>query len=516
MRVLTAEEMRRCDATAIEGFGIPGTVLMETAGRAVARKALELVGEAAGRRAAVLCGGGNNGGDGFVVARYLLGAGLEVDVVSAKAKDDLKGDPQVFFGVLERLGARVHYVTTDDAPIPELPLGPGDLVVDALLGTGLDRDVGGRLARLVAQANAWGRAGANVVAVDVPSGLAADTGQILGTCVKADATVTFGYLKRGLLLHPGADYVGDWEVADIGLPPQVEDALGPACRLLDEAGVRAFAPRRPPDAHKGTVGHVLVVAGSPDKPGAAALTCLGALRSGAGLVTLASRDGGHVVVRAQLPEVMGLTLPGDGALGLSDLPAILEAAEGKDVVAFGPGIPRGDQTGELIGRLLVELDVPVVLDADGLNALVGRTDLLKGSAVDVVLTPHPGEMARLIGGSIRDVQSDRLGVAAAFAKAHDATLLLKGASTVVADPDGALAINPTGNPGMATGGSGDLLTGLLAALLGQGLSPGAAARLGAYVHGLAGDRVAARRGQAGLAASDLAEGLCEVWRAWDL
>ena len=373
----------------------------------------------------------------------------------------------------------------------------------------------GRLAGLISAANAARTAGAKVVAVDLPSGLSADTGQVLGVAVRADATVTFGYLKRGLVLHPGAALAGRSEVVDIGLPRACEAALGPPCELLEEDGVLGLVPRRPPDAHKGTMGHVLVVAGSADKPGAAALACLGALRSGAGLVTLATRAGGHAVAR-RYPEIMGETLAGDGPLAPADLDALLAAAEGKDALAIGPGIPRGEGTAELLGQLLQALDVPVVLDADALNALATRPDLLKGAAVDLVLTPHPGEMARLTGGTVAEVQADRLGVASDFARRNDAYLVLKGSRTVIADPDGALAVSPTGNAGMATGGSGDVLSGIIAALMAQGVAPGSAARVAVYAHGLAGDLAAARTGQAGLVATDLAGALCEVWTRWSM
>ncbi|RMG12599.1 MAG: NAD(P)H-hydrate dehydratase, partial [Deltaproteobacteria bacterium] len=497
--MLTGEEMRLCDRSAIERFGVPGVALMETAGRAVADAALEALRAGDGRRVALFCGPGNNGGDGYVAARYLRAAGCEVEVLLTGPPERVTGDAKVFLEVLRRMEVEL---TVAAETVPVVDLRAGDVVVDALLGTGLSRPVEGPVRALIDYANELGRRGVTVVAVDLPSGLSADTGQVLGAAVRADRTVTFGYPKRGLLLHPGAALAGRWEVVDIGLPPQVEEVLGPPCELLTPEGVAGLRPRRPPDAHKGTVGHVLVVAGSKDRPGAAALTCLGALRGGAGLVTLAARPDAHASRVAWVPEAMGLDLPGEGPLGEADLEALLAAAEGKDAVAFGPGIPRGEGTAGLVAALLMELDVPVVLDADGINAVAGQADLLKGAAVDLVLTPHPGEMARLAGRSVQEIQMDRLGVASDFARRHDAYVVLKGARTVVADPDGALAINPTGNAGMATAGSGDVLTGLIAALLAQGLPPGAAARVGVYAHGLAGDKRVEATGAAGLIARD--------------
>jgi NAD(P)H-hydrate epimerase len=327
--------------------------------------------------------------------------------------------------------------------------------------------------------------------------------------------VTFGYLKRGLVIEPGCSYSGEVVVADISLPRVAEKRLkGPPVFLLREDEIRSILPERDSDSHKGHYGHVLVLAGSPGKTGAASMTCAAVLRGGAGLVTLAGRQGDVFVSQQYAPEIMGAPLPGSGPLALSDLPALLEVCQNKTVLAVGPGLFRGPETGALLAKLLAEAKVPAVLDADALNAIAEVPGALKHAAAPVILTPHPGEMARLAGISTAQVQEDRLGVARRFADEHRATVVLKGARTVIADVTGATAVNPTGNPGMATGGSGDVLTGLTAALVGQGITPGGAACAAVYVHGLAGDLVKKRRGEMGLVATDLLDGIAEVWAAW--
>jgi NAD(P)H-hydrate epimerase len=334
--------------------------------------------------------------------------------------------------------------------------------------------------------------------------------------VAADATVTFGYLKTGHLVEPGAQLSGQVTVADIGLPvPEGAGIRGPLTALLEEVDVRSRIRTRRPDSHKGTFGHVLVVAGSRGKTGAAALSAQGALRAGAGLVTVATRPDALFSVMSATPELMGQELPGDGPLGPNDAMAILQAAEGKQAVVLGPGIPRGEHTGHLLRTLLAELAIPMVIDADGLNALAGNLDALSSAQAPALLTPHPGEMSRLAGRATSEVQADRINAARALAQAHNAVVVLKGARSVIALENGSCFVNPTGNPGMATGGTGDVLAGVCGGLLAQGLSREDAAMIGAYVHGLAGDKVAKRTGRMGLIASDLLGGLQEVWVEWD-
>lgn len=507
MRLVGSAEMREIDRTAIEDFGIPSATLMDRAGRAVADAAVSLAGP--NGRFVVVCGGGNNGGDGYVAARLLRAAGRDARVIALVPAERLSPDARSVRAQADRAG-----VPVDEGVLAPLEAGIGDVVVDAIFGTGLARPPDGTFAEAIARTDAARVAGARVVAVDVPSGLSADTGRPLGPCVRADRTVTFGFLKRGLVLHPGASFAGEVTVSDIGIPPEAARRVPVTCELLTEMEARLLVPPRAPEAHKGDAGRLLVVAGSPGKTGAAHLALTGALRGGAGLVTLASRPEVLPFALAGRPEAMSVALPAGGPLGRADLQPLLAAARDADALAIGPGIPRGPETGELLRALLQRAGKPAVLDADALNALADDTSLVGGIGVPLLLTPHPGEMARLCGATIAEVQADRIGIATAKARAWNATVVLKGARTVVADPDGPAAIIPTGNAGLATGGTGDVLTGLCGALLAGGLGAAAAARAGAWVHGRAGDLAARRFGERGLVAGDLGEAIGEVWAEW--
>lgn len=505
-RALTAPEMRAVDAAAAE-HGMPGGVLMENAGQALARAALALAG--AEGRFLVLCGMGNNGGDGLVAARALHAVGRAVRVELMGLPEALEGEPARNARALRAGGVEL-------APIPEdTVVGPGDVVIDALLGTGLSRAPEGRYADAIGRISVWRASGAKVLAADVPSGLGSDGGAQHAPCVTADATAAFGFLKVGQAVEPGASRCGEVELVDIGLPRAAVAVLGePAVYLLEESDVRGRLPERRSDSHKGTFGHVLVVAGSRGKTGAAALAGLGALRGGAGLVTVATRPDALDAAMRHAPELMGVELGREGPLGLADLNALLEAADDKTAVVFGPGIARGDETGRLLAAFLEELEIPCVIDADGLNAIAGHLEVLKKARGDLLLTPHPGEMARLLGVQVSEVQRDRIGVARRLAQQTQVVVALKGARTAIAREDGTVFINPTGNPGMASGGTGDVLAGLCGALFAQGLSSEDAVVTGCFAHGLAGDLAATRRGRAGLTASDLLESLGEVWVRW--
>jgi NAD(P)H-hydrate epimerase len=509
MRLVGGAEMRAIDRAAIEGLGIPSLALMERAGAAVAEAAAALA--APGGRFLIVCGAGNNGGDGYVAARLLRGAGRDVSVLSLVPPQRLSGDARAV-----REGAAAAGVPIEDRPggIGALDARAGDVVVDAIFGTGLARPPEGPFAAAIEAIGAARAAGAGVLAVDVPSGLSADTGRPLGPCVKADRTVTFAFQRRGLVLPPGAELAGEVTVADIGIPAEAAARVPVEAELLSEQEARALVPPRPLDAHKGDAGRVVVIAGSPGKTGAAHLALAGALRGGAGLVTLASRPEVIPIALAGRPEAMSAAIPGEGPLGPRDLEPLLAAAHGANALVIGPGIPRGPATGALLRELIALSGVPAVLDADALNALAEHPSGPAELGAPAILTPHPGEMARLCATTIAEVQADRIGVAAARARAWGATVVLKGARTVVADPEGPPAVIPTGNPGLATGGTGDVLAGLCGALLAGGLPPGAAARAAAWVHGRAGDLAARRLGERGLLAGDLGEAIGEVWAGW--
>jgi hydroxyethylthiazole kinase-like uncharacterized protein yjeF len=488
--VVSAAEMRALDRWTIE-HGTPGHVLMERAGAGAVRawrRALRPL-----RRAVVVvCGRGNNGGDGFVIARHLRRAGCGVEVWLAARPDEVRGDAARMLSAWRRQRGAVREMTSA-AHVQAFGqrLARASAVVDALLGTGLNAPVGGLMADLIGAINA---AGAPVFAVDVPSGLSADTGHPLGVAVRAAATATFGLPKVGQVVYPGIDLVGRLDVVDIGIPAAALDAVRPQTVLLDEATVGALLPPRPRDAHKGTFGHLAVVAGSTGKLGAALLATEASARAGAGLVTLGVPAPLQPLAEGRVREAMTVALPAPG--GVDELLA------GRSAVACGPGLGTGPEARALVAALVERARVPMLLDADGLN-LVAGTDLLRRRPAPTVVTPHPGEMARLLGTDTRAVQADRLAAARRLAADTGVVVVLKGARTVIADPGGAAAIVPAGNPGLASGGTGDVLSGIVGGLLAQGLVAWDAARLGVFAHAAAADAVAARRGETGLVARDV-------------
>ncbi len=512
MKVVTAREMREIDRRAIEELGLPGLLLMENAGLRVAEAIRRCFGPLTGLRCAVFAGKGNNGGDGLVAARHLFNAGARVEVFLASELGKLQGDPLVNLKALQGCGVEVTEIRGRPGWELEACLDRAGVVVDALLGTGARGPMEGPLARIIEMIN---RTPGRVVAVDLPSGLDADTGRSDGPCVKADLTVTLGLPKRGLLLFPGAALAGRVWVADISIPRRAVEAQEIEVELLCRQEARALLPPRPADAHKGTFGHVLVVAGSPGMTGAAALAAGGALRSGAGLVTLAVPRGLQEIMAIKMTEVMTRPLgeTAEGTLGAAAVGEVLELLAGRGVLAIGPGLSRHPETVRAVRELVARSPVPTVVDADGLNALAGVEGPPGRAGVPLVLTPHPGELGRLMGCPASEVQADRVEAARRAARDLGATVVLKGARTVVAEPGGRCRLIPTGNPGMATGGSGDVLTGVIAALLAQGMPPFDAASLGAYVHGLAGDLAARDKGDRGLSAGDLVENLPAVFAA---
>ena len=510
MKVVTAAEMRRIDQDTIEGIGIPGIVLMETAGSAIVR-AIERHYPTC-QRIGIFAGKGNNGGDGIVIARQLAHVGHDVRIFLVSPPDSFTGEAQINLQIAKRLGLQIEEILTDtgfygtgDVPTT---LASCELLVDAIFGTGLRHAVRSPIASVI---NAINSLPIPVLSVDLPSGLDADTGHPLGTCVQADRTVTIGLPKRGLLMHPGAELAGKLEVVDIGFPQQVVDAQDIKVHWTTATQASQWVPPRPPASHKGSYGRVLVVAGSTGMTGAAALASEAALRAGAGLVTLATPKHLNLILESLLPEVMTLPLPETeaGSLALSATSAILEFAEKtKSVLAIGPGLSQHPETVSLVHQLIrenreKELGLRMVIDADGLNALAQDRDIFSLLDRETVLTPHPGEMARLTGASVSTLEKDRIHTAQQFASEHSLTLVFKGAPTVSADANGDAWINSTGNPGMATGGMGDVLTGVIAGLMAQGIASETAAALGVYLHGLAGDIATEALGMHGLIASDV-------------
>ncbi|MDP2045991.1 MAG: NAD(P)H-hydrate dehydratase [Deltaproteobacteria bacterium] len=501
MKLVTASMMRELDRRAIQDLGIPSLVLMENAGRTtyriLRREFPDLQGEVA-----VVAGRGNNGGDGFVVARYLANAGIPVAVFLLGTRDQVSNDARVNLEILAHLGVAVAEVRTETDLNPMIhQLAKAGLIVDALLGTGLNSPVTGLMATVIERLN---HLRAPVLAVDIPTGLSADTGEVLGVALKARVTVTYGWPKLGQVLGPGRDYAGRLWQADIGIPPILARDL--PLELAEDREMQALLPSRPVGSHKGNFGHLLVLAGSVGKTGAAALAAEAALRAGAGLVTLGVPASLNDILEAKLTEVMTLPLPEAAAaraLGAAAWAPIMDFLGTRFTVALGPGIGTHPETRELVARLVRDLPCPMVIDADGINNLAGAADGLKNAAGPRILTPHPGEMARLVGLTTPEVQARRLDVARETAARLGVTLVLKGAQTVVATPDGRASINSTGNPALASGGTGDVLTGLMGGFLAQGLAPWDAARLGVYLHGLAADFFISRHGQRGMIAGDL-------------
>ncbi len=504
MKILTAAQMRYLDRTA-QDHGIPGAILMERAGRAVAEAALRLV-EGEEGPIVIICGRGNNGGDGFVAARHLIHMGLDVQVFLAARADDVSGDARTNLLRLPEVGLEAIELT-DPAPVAAACQN-ASLIVDALLGTGLSGEVRGLVADLIRVMNDSARA---ILAVDLPSGLDSDTGAILGVAVRARETVTLGLPKLGLYLYPGQDLAGDITVADLGFPADLVAATPSAAELTEPDWVGRQIPRRDRSANKGDFGRVLIVAGSVGMTGAACLAAQAALRAGAGLVYVGCPASLNDILEVKLTEAITIPLPEteERTLHPSARDRVLTLADSMDVLAIGPGLSRHPGTAQLVRDLVARCPKPFVLDADGLNAVAEDTSVLTGDHAPAVLTPHPGELARLLGASVSEVQAHRAELARKAAQIFRSVLVLKGAYSLSVEDNQRLMVNPTGNPGLATGGTGDVLTGIIASLIGQGLTPFIAAAAGAYVHGLAGDIVADRLGHVSLIAGDLLAALPE-------
>jgi NAD(P)H-hydrate epimerase len=511
MHIVTASEMRQMDRETIESFGLPGRVLMENAGRGVVDVMVKtfpaITSSGGNQRIGIVAGRGNNGGDGFVIARYLSGLGASVSVYLFSDRASVRGDAAANLKLLDALKVPVFEIT-DPSSLARHHAGmlQQEIWVDALLGTGLNAEVKGLFRAVIEFLNSLNRP---VIAVDIPSGLNADTGMLCGACIQAHTTVTFGFPKIGHILFPGAGATGRLETIDIGIPPHVVQNIEPRHHILTPETIARTFPQRVPTSHKGTAGHVLVVGGSTGKAGAAAMSGLAALRSGAGLVTLAIPKSLNTIIQSGIPEIMTAPMDGrkEGIWDESLCEGIREQLQGKKCLAMGPGMGTLPETQKLVLEILRNLSIPVVLDADGLNCVCGQLEVLKGLKTPAILTPHPGEMSRLTGASVSDIQADRIGAARRFSQAHRVHLVLKGARTVIAHPDGTVYINLTANPGMAAGGMGDVLTGVIAGLLAQGLGPEAAAHAGVYLHGKAADALCESLGPFGFLASEVAGAL---------
>jgi len=493
--------MREVDRRAIEELGVPGAVLMENAALGVVEAMTARFPRV--ERVSIVCGPGNNGGDGLAVARHLLARGYQVRVALADGGRALSGDAALQLRILEAIGLAPLRLAADEEPEPLVAwLAGGELLVDALFGTGLSRPLAGWAGRLV---EALDRLPIPRLAVDIPSGLDGDRPEVPGPVLRADLTVTFAAPKVALVLPPASGLVGELVVSDLGIPGWLVDEAPGGLHLLCGDELAAALPPRPPESHKGSFGHLLLAAGSPGKAGAAILAARAAVAGGAGLVTVATPAPLAATVELGSLESMTLALPatGSGSLALAGLDLLLAAAEARDAVALGPGFGEEPEARELARRFSLACPRPLVIDADGINAWAGQPERLRERRAPTVLTPHPGELARLLGRDLAEVRSDRLGAVTRAVEATGAFVVLKGHRSLVATPDGEIHVNPTGGPAMASGGSGDVLTGLLGALLAQQVEPGTAAALAVHLHGLAGDLAAAELGGPAVPAAEL-------------
>lgn len=516
MKVVTAEEMRDIDRKAIKKYGIPSAVLMERAGLAVALRIKDLFKP---HKTIVLSGGGNNGGDGIAIARNLYNWGWNVKVLLLAKQDRLSKDCLAQYKIARNSGVPVEFTTKiTDKDVH------GALLVDAIFGTGLSKDIKGEAAEIISFLNS---SEAKVVSVDIPSGISSDNGQIMGEAVMADYTVTFGFPKLGHLLYPGAEYTGKLFVEDIGFPKDLLTSEKLNTELIEKEQVSLLLPERQKYSHKGNYGHVLVVAGSKGKTGAALMCAKACFRAGAGLVTIGVPESIVNTFQSRVTEEMILPLPdkGNGTLAANASEKIMDFLNEKaDVLAIGPGLSLTDDIRAILKSIVLRSTAPMVIDADGINALIGAGDVFKRAKAPIILTPHSGEMARLLQKTVQSlklkvksseklktqnselitmIEKDRVNTAITFAKRAGIYLVLKGVPTIISEPEGRAFINPTGNPGMATAGVGDVLTGMIAGLLGQGFNPLQASILGVYIHGFAGDKASAKVGEHSLIASDI-------------
>jgi hydroxyethylthiazole kinase-like uncharacterized protein yjeF len=512
MKLGTSSQMRNIDKKTIEGIGIPGLELMEKAGKGVALAAKEMLGEIKNKKVIIFCGRGNNGGDGFVVGRYLSEWGAQVEFFLTANRGEVKGDAKTNLKKAEEMGLPINEVLKKE----EIPsMIETDLIVDALFGTGFAGEINGYIKDIVELINS---SDAPVISVDIPSGLHADTGQFIGPCIKAERTVTMALPKMGHFFFPGKEMSGKVSVVDIGVPPHVIEEENIKLNLITQQEVKEVLPKRPGDAYKGTCGRVVLIAGSTGLTGAASLASLSSLRAGAGMAILGIPQTLNPILEMKLTEVMTKPLPDvrkKGALALRGLGEIRELLKWGDCCAIGPGLGQHFETLELVRRLLSKIDMPTVIDADGLNAIAKDVSILKQCQAPLILTPHIGELSRLNGVPIGEIAKDRIKYASDFAKEYNCVLVFKGAPTIISEPGGQTYVNPTGNAGMATAGSGDVLTGIIVGLLAQMLMLRKgedirkimldSACVGVYIHGLTGDLAKEEKGEMGMIAGDMME-----------
>lgn len=515
MYLVTAEQMQKMDKETIDTFGIPGRILMENAGRGAVDFILEQFQNLNSKRVCVLAGSGNNGGDAFVIARYLIQKEIRTDTIIVSPRKKIKGDALSNLQLLEKLcnasdaGHLMEITDPETFKQHSSLFHHVDLFVDGILGTGLNSDVRGFFKDLIEMVNASEKP---VFSIDIPSGLNADTGRPMGICIKAHATATFAFAKAGHMIYPGKSFTGDLKIVDIGIPGFISDGFKPLLEMTGNTMVAPLFPPRNPESHKGSYGHLLVIAGSVGKTGAAALASNAAVACGTGLVTTGVPESLNSTMEPQVTEPMTYPLPETekGFLSETAMDIILELTADRTAVAMGPGLGTAESTKQLVRKLIERIDLPLILDADAINCIAETPSILKKRKGNTIITPHPGEMARLTNRATTEIQADRMKTATEFASGFNTIVVLKGAGTIIALPDGQTFICPTGNPGMASGGMGDVLTGIIAGFAAQGLSLKDAATAGVHLHGLCGDELARLRGAVGFSASELIYILPEI------
>ncbi|WP_432665998.1 NAD(P)H-hydrate dehydratase [Wukongibacter baidiensis] len=505
MKVALSDEMKKIDKTAIEKYGIPGVVLMENAGRVVAEEIINEFG--IDSKLTIVCGRGNNGGDGYVLARHLYDKGYDLKVFVLGEKSGIGGDALINYKIINNLGVNIEEIVNDE-DLMKLKENIIDypIVVDSLFGTGLNNEVGGIPERVINIINEYGK---HIIAVDIPSGIGGNDGKVYNVAIKANKTITFGLPKCGNLIYPGAEYNGELLIKDIGIPNEIIKNVELNHNLIDLRLIKNNLPSRRKDTHKGSYGKANVIAGSTGMAGAAILTCKSALRTGLGLLRLYIGESLNYIVKAGIPEAITVPLQEmrKGVIGINHIEKIIEDTKTANVLTIGPGCGSTAELSEIIKRILIDVDVPIVIDADGLNALSKNIEWLSEKKSKIIITPHLGEMERLTKIPIEEIKNNLIKVAKDFSQKWNVIVVLKGASTIVTSPDGKVFINVSGNPGMATAGSGDVLTGIITGLVAQGLEPLKAAVTAVYLHGMTGDKVASEKGEYGLLAGDIVEEL---------
>ena len=503
--VVTAEQMRAIDQWAIEEMEIPGIVLMENAGKAIADRLQKVIPEITSKKIIIFCGKGNNGGDGFVIARHLNQLGTNITILLAGKLTDLKGDAKINALSAKNLKVPIQELNSKNINIFDHKLRHADVVVDALFGTGLSKPVSGFMETVIKKINQHKNF---CVSVDINSGVDANSGLLIGSHVVSDLTFALDSMKISHLIYPAAGSMGKIELLDIGIPFFKKKDV--QIRLLEEKDIKNIFNARQPDSHKGSYGHVLVLAGSRGKGGAAGLTALATLRAGCGLCTLALPETCQQAFELHPMEVMTVPLPetSSGTLSINAKKPILDLLKGKTAVAMGPGLTTEPETVQLIGELLPHINCPLILDADAINAFENNLNWMD-NLKSVVLTPHPKEMSRLTGLATQKIQENRINTTKEFAQKYSVILFLKGAPSLIGTPDGSLYINSTGNPGMATAGSGDVLTGIIAGFAAQNIPLEQATIAAAYIHGYSGDIFSNNETQTNLIAGDLLRNLPE-------